>query len=219
MSALPDRTHDPLSDVLFRPTSAGVVSSAVRAKAQELTRHAGAPPRPGNVMARSHDAILRGAARAVETSGSRISMSQVAAEAGVAKATLYNHFRTRDDVLRALLLDELDRIIAEISHLQLARALARAAATISGHPLLEALGARDSEMLAQLARVDVRSAGWLRVAEATDVLLARHGRRGGPTVLRWLSSFIVVPADDEDIYADVEVLIDGLPPLSPRSQG
>ena len=31
--------------------------------------------------------------------GTKITMSQIAANAGVAKATLYNHFRTRDAVL------------------------------------------------------------------------------------------------------------------------
>jgi hypothetical protein len=31
-------------------------------------------------------------------------------------------------------------------------------------------------------------------------------------VLRWLSSFIIAPADEIDIAADVAVLLSGLPP-------
>ena len=69
-----------------------------------------------------------------------------------------------------------------------------------------------STALAVLARIDVGSAGWARVAQATERLLSTHGRRGMPTVLRWLSSFIIVPADAVDIAADVEVLVAGLPP-------
>ena len=39
-------------------------------------------------------------------------MQSVAAAAGVAKATLYNHFRTKDEVAAALLAAELDRLTA-----------------------------------------------------------------------------------------------------------
>lgn len=164
-------------------------------------------------MARSRAAILTGAGRAVELSGTRMSMAQVAAAAGVAKATLYNHFRTREDVLNSLLVAEIDRLIGRIGHLELSEALLQAAVAISEHPLLEALGGEETATLAALARVDVRSTGWMRVAEATGVLLARHGRRGVPTVLRWLSSFVIAPAEACDIRGDVAVLVAGLPPL------
>jgi hypothetical protein len=84
--------------------------------------------------------------------------------------------------------------------------------TVSEHPLLEALGSHDPTALSVLARVDVRSDGWARIAQATDRLLVRHGRRGTPTVLRWLSSFVIAPAEAADIAADVSVLLAGLPP-------
>jgi hypothetical protein len=51
------------------------------------------------------------------------------------------------------------------------------------------------------------------VAHAVEQLLRRSGRTGTPTVLRWLSSFIIAPAEEIDIAADVEVLIAGLPPI------
>jgi AcrR family transcriptional regulator len=216
MSASTPRSLDPLSDALFRPTSDGAASSAVRLRAQEISQHSGVPSRAGNAMARSRAAILSGAGRAVELSGTRMSMAQVAAAAGVAKATLYNHFRTREDVLNSLLVAEIDRLIGQLGHLELSEALLQAAVAISEHPLLEALGGEDTDTLAVLARVDVRSTGWMRVAEATEVLLARHGRRGAPTVLRWLSSFVIAPAEVCDIRADVAVLVAGLPPLRPE---
>jgi AcrR family transcriptional regulator len=162
-------------------------------------------------MARTRAAILDGARESVRQHGTAITMAQCAEAAGVAKATLYNHFRTREDVLAALLLDEIDRVIESVAHLELGEALRRAGAVLSEHPLLDPLGGPDTATLAILARVDVSCAGWARVAEATQNMLSRAGRRGTPTVLRWLSSCVVAPADDQDIAADVEVLLAGLP--------
>jgi AcrR family transcriptional regulator len=147
----------------------------------------------------------------VQANGTRITMSEVASRAGVAKATLYNHFRTREDVLAALLLHEVARLITGLAQLELSQALTRAAVAVSEHPLLEALGDQEAATLALLARVDVRSAGWARVAQATEALLRRSGRAGTPTVLRWLGSFVLAPADEADIAADVAVLVAGLP--------
>ncbi len=177
---------------------------------------AGANTRTTGPMARSRAAILDGARAAVEANGTKITMAQVAARGGVAKATLYNHFRAREDVLAALLLDEIDRLVAAVWPLELSRALTAAAVAISEHPLLEALGGQDTTTLAVLARVDVRSPGWARVAFAVEQLLRRDGRAGTPTVLRWLSSYIIAPADEADIAADVAVLVAGLPPAQPQ---
>ena len=64
---------------------------------------------PGCTPGRQRDGpdplgLLTGAARAFADHGLRRStMQSVAAAAGVAKATLYNHFRTKDDVVTALL--------------------------------------------------------------------------------------------------------------------
>ena len=112
--------------------------------------------------------------------GTKITMSQVAARAGVAKATLYNHYRAREDVLADLLLVEIDSIIAAVEHLSLSAALHRAAVAVSEHPLLEALGAQDSAALSALAMIDVRTAGWARVGQAVDRMLAAPGPSGYP---------------------------------------
>ena len=69
--------------------------------------------------------LLEGAARAFAEHGLRRStMQSVAAAAGVAKATLYNHFRTKDEVARELLAVELDRLTAEAAGRPPAEALA-----------------------------------------------------------------------------------------------
>lgn len=162
-------------------------------------------------MARSRTAILDGARQAVAADGVKITMAQVATTAGVAKATLYNHFRTREDVLTALLMDELQGVAGSLAGLELDEALTKAATAVSEHPLLEALGGQDLTPLAALARVDVRAPGWALVAEAVERMLVGAGRGGTPTVLRWLSSFVIAPAEDRDIAGDVVVLLAGLP--------
>src|SRR3954447_15000654 len=98
--------NDPLFDTLFRPTTLSpVVASAAP------VREKGTRTRAGNAMDRTRAALLAGAARAVAASGTKITMAQVATAAGVAKATLYNHFRTREAVLAALVLPQGDEII------------------------------------------------------------------------------------------------------------
>jgi AcrR family transcriptional regulator len=215
MSASPDRRSDPLTEILLRPTTSASATPAIRARARALADRS-VPPRSAasSAMARNRAAILAGAGRAVEISGTKVSMAQFATAAGVAKGTLYNHFRTREEVLVGLLLGEIDRLISEIAHLPLADALIRAASAVSDHPLLEALGGDDFSTLAVLARVDVRTAGWGRVATAVDAILSRADLGGTSTVLRWLSSFITAPADLADIEADVAILVAGLPPRS-----
>lgn len=204
-----DASHrfDPLTEILLR-------STALPAAEDVPGRSAVPSAARGSQAARSRVAILEGARAAVAINGTKITMSQIAARAGVAKATLYNHYRTREDVLGDLLLAEIDAIIVAVAHLPLATALSRAAVAVSEHPLLEALGGQDSAALSALAMIDVRTPGWARVAQAVERMLASQGRRGTPTVLRWLSSFVIAPADLADIAADVEVLVAGLPPAA-----
>ncbi|MEO7261142.1 MAG: TetR/AcrR family transcriptional regulator [Jatrophihabitantaceae bacterium] len=202
----PGSSAAPSGSSAHRPQAARAGSRPVSSPAATANSRTAGP------MARSRAAILDGARAAVEANGTKITMAQVAARGGVAKATLYNHFRAREDVLAALLLDEIDRLVAAVAHLELSQALTTAAVQVSEHPLLEALGGQDTTTLAVLARVDVRTPGWARVAQAVEQLLRRSGLTGTPTVLRWLSSFIIAPAEEIDIAADVAVLLSGLPP-------
>ena len=128
---------DPLFDTLFRSTVLPASPPAIASAAP--VREAGTRSRAGNAMNRTRAALLVGARRAVEVSGTKITMAQVAAAAGVAKATLYNHFRTREAVLDALLLDEVRVLTERAAGLPLADALATTAAAISDSPLLRTL--------------------------------------------------------------------------------
>lgn len=197
---------NPLADTLFRPTTASpaLVSAAP-------VRVTGTRTRAGNAMSRTRAALMLGAARAVELSGTKIAMAQVAVSAGVAKATLYNHFRTRDAVLAALVIDQVDSIARAQEGKPLEQALTDAATAIATHPVRIALMRLEPAALATLGHIDGSAAGWRRAHAAVDSALAGAGRGGTPIVLRWLASFVLSPASHATIAADVAVLVAGLP--------
>jgi AcrR family transcriptional regulator len=197
---------DPLFDTLFRPTT---VSPLVASAAP--VREKGVHSRGGNAMNRTRAALLAGAARAVEVSGTKITMAQVAAAAGVAKATLYNHFRTREAVLAALVLHQVDAIIDDQAGKVLGVALIDAATAISTHPVRRGLANVEPAVLAAVGRVDASAAGWQHPRVAVTEALTAESRDGVDTVLRWLASFLLTEAEPESIARDVAVLLAGLP--------
>lgn len=199
----------PLFDTLFRPTTASPeVASAAPVRAP------GTHTRAGNAMSRTRTALLTGAAHAVEVSGTKITMAQVATSAGVAKATLYNHFRTRDAVLAALVLAQVDALVDAVEGRTLETALTDAALAISANPVRRGLARVEPAALAALARIDLAADGWAHACAGVQRLLATSARGGAHTVLRWLASFLVTPGDPASVAADVAVLVAGLPVLA-----
>ena len=99
-------------------------------------------------------------------------MSAVATRSGVAKATLYNHFRTKDDVLRALVLREVE-LLADDADAATAQAradgadlvaaaaagLARAGGIAAEHVAARRVAAEDPGALAPLLVADDGPAG------------------------------------------------------------
>jgi AcrR family transcriptional regulator len=199
---------DPLYEALFRPTAVSpLIASA------PPVRQKGTHTRAGNAMNRTRAALLAGAARAVSVSGTKITMAQVAAAAGVAKATLYNHFRTREAVLAALVVHQVDEIIGAQAGKPLGTALVDAARAIAEHPVRRGLGHVEPAVLALIGRIDDGAPGWQHARAAVGAALAAEGRDGVDTVLRWLASFVITDATPESIARDVAVLLAGLPVL------
>jgi AcrR family transcriptional regulator len=202
---------DPLIDTLFRgATAASSVASAPPVRA------AGTRSRAGNAMDRTRVALLDGARRTVATSGTKITMAQVAAAAGVAKATLYNHFRTREDVLTALAVDEVQRVVAKVQGRPLAEAIEVAAIAVATSPLLKAVARHDPATLSTIACVNPATDGWRIAREAVSAALRAEGLRGADTVLRVLASYVTTPATAAAVSGDVAVLVAGLPPSGDR---
>ncbi len=143
-------------------------------------------------------------------------MGEVAAFGGVAKATLYNHFRTKDDVWSALVCAEVESLTAECTDLPLAAALEHAATRISAHPAIRRLAAADPASLAELA-TGSDAPGWQAARQAVRIALGAAGRHGDDIVLRWLSSHLTTPAGPDVLQESVAVLIAGLPRSSAAS--
>ncbi len=202
---------DPLFDTLFRSTALPEPAGPPPIASAAPVRQAGTRTRAGNAMTRTRGALLAGARRAVETVGTKITMAQVATAAGVAKATLYNHFRTREAVLDALLADEVDTLIARAAGLPLRDALGRTAVAISDSALLRTLTRVEPGTVAALGRIDRTAPGWDRARAAVASALHAEGRGGTDLVLRWLASFLLSPARPAAIAADLALLLDALP--------
>lgn len=197
-------------------------------------RQPGTRTRSGNAMPRTRTAILAAAAHCVERYGVRkTTMGDVALKAAVAKATLYNHFRTKDDVLAALIDLRVAELAAQCEALAagrsdpapvpglptpergtgLAAALRHAAAALASSGALRRVAADEPALLARLATpVDGRS--WDAVRAAVAAVLSAAGAPVTPTtvdvVLRWLVSQVLWPAGPAEVRLGADLLERGL---------
>jgi AcrR family transcriptional regulator len=142
-------------------------------------------------MNRTRAGLLAGAARAFADSGLRRStMQSIAAAAGVAKATLYNHFRTKDDVVAALLAAELDRLTAQAAALPTGQALATLSDELGAHPVLRRLAEVEPETLA--AMLTVGPERWADLVGRLATAL-RIDPDDADLVARWLAGVVLQP--------------------------
>lgn len=159
--------------------------------------------RAGNAMARTRAAVLDGAARAVEKHGARkATMADIASLAGIAKGTLYNHFRAKEAVYAAALDAGIRSLAAECvaaAHDDLAESLALAADRIGTNPALRRVAADEPAVLASLVTPTDMPLWGLARSSVRDVLVAAGVATSAASidlVIRWLSSVIVSPATE-----------------------
>jgi AcrR family transcriptional regulator len=191
------------------------VTVEVDASAAPL-REPGLRSRAGNAMHRTRAAVLDGAVRAVEKHGARrASMSDIATLAGIAKGTLYNHFRTKDAVYAATIdagLRSLTEECATVADDDLADALALAAERLGSHPALRRIAADEPATLAAfLCPTD--SPNWSHARDSVRFVLDAAARDTSDAavevVLRWLVTFAGAPG--RDIEAQAAVVAAGVP--------
>ena len=169
-------------------------------------------------MGRTRTALLQAAAGCVTARGARATtMGQLALAGGVAKATLYNHFRTKDEVLAALV----DSRVAALGEVclsvagdgGLAAALERAAAGLAADEPLRAVAAGEPALLLPLLRPGA-GGGWDAARTAVTTVLEASGTPSGPgavdTVLRWLVGQLLQPATADQGRVGAQVLAAGL---------
>ncbi|HUR51311.1 MAG TPA: TetR/AcrR family transcriptional regulator [Mycobacteriales bacterium] len=178
-------------------------------------REPGTRARSGNAMARTRAALLEAAGECLGRYGVRkTTMVDVAARSRVAKATLYNHFRTKDDLLVAYVEERVASLtrtaVATASAAGLLAALTEVAAALAADPVLRRAAAEEPALLAPLA-VPGPSRGWqLARAGVADVLVAaRTSSAAGSIdlVLRWVCSQLLWPVAQD---ASAEALVRGL---------
>jgi AcrR family transcriptional regulator len=158
-------------------------------------------------MDRARAAILTGARLVVAESGVRhLTMSAVAERGGVAKATIYNHFRGRGELLDALLVDELTDLaaIASSGGDELVDQLAAVGRALNVNPVLDGLRRHEPEVLAAMASAAARPGRDSRADAVRSAVVHRLVLFGDDTsaasvdlVIRWLCSLAWAPLADD----------------------
>jgi AcrR family transcriptional regulator len=181
-------------------------------------RTPGTRARSGNAMGRTRSALLQATVECVARYGIRkTTMVDVASKSGVAKATLYNHFRTKDDVLAAVVDQQVADLVAACVALAsaqgLAAALAHAATTLGAHPALRKAADGEQALLAPvLTPSDTR--GWQLARDGVAAVLSAGGAASGPTqvdlVLRWCTSQVLWPLSADAAEPAASRLVNGL---------
>lgn len=154
----------------------------------------------------------------------RVTIDEVARHAGIGKGTVYLHWRTREDLLRAVFAREVRAAIGELAaalradpRAWLPHRLARTYfLAILGRPLLRGLFLRDAELLGRLD--DGRIDGHGMVSRAYFGLVARHGvlrsdlsaEAAEHGFLAILEGFIRAAANDSGATTDRADLLAGI---------
>lgn len=141
---------------------------------------------------RTRSAILEGTKSLIGTVGlQRTNMIDIADTSEVSRATLYNHFRDKASVLRALLESEVDRIFQVIdSDISPADALLWIAREISTDSTLEMMRNTDPGVLAQML-VRVEDPLWQQINERLVRML--RDRSKSEIARLWLIGQVMQP--------------------------
>ncbi|MDQ1715710.1 MAG: TetR/AcrR family transcriptional regulator [Frankiaceae bacterium] len=156
--------------------------------------------RAGNAMGRTRTALLEAALTAIEKHGARkATMGDVSRIANVAKGTLYNHFRSKDDLYdaaaRAAVAELGQRAATVAASRGLGAGLAVAAAAIAGSPVLARL--RSDEPAVFGAALAAAAGDETRSAVGAVLAAGGAGADAGAVeiTLRWLLGYAAGSVD------------------------
>jgi len=184
-------------------------------------REPGTRARSGNAMARTRAALLAATGQCLARYGVRkTTMVDVAERSRVAKATLYNHFRTKDDLLAAYVEDRvaaLVRTAAAAAADGLPAALTAVSTALAEDPALRRAAVEEPAVLGALARPS-EGRGWAAARDGVRTVLAAARVEADDAqvelVLRWVTSQLLWPADGATAGALVGALV-GVPASPP----
>jgi len=166
-------------------------------------------------MGRARAGILDGARRCLAERGPKgLTMVAVADLGGIAKATVYNHFRSREELVTALAVDAVERLLAAAHGASgLADALAQVGVAAASLPELRGALALDPRA-ASLVVVPGDGVAWDTAREAARTLLTAHDAEaddaGTGLVLRWVTAVAVEGPPEQQIRAEAQRLAAGL---------
>jgi AcrR family transcriptional regulator len=172
-------------------------------------------------MDRARSGVIAGALRSIARDGvRRTSMADVADLGGVARATLYNHFRTKDDVLLAVVEAEAHRLAdvgLALAPRGLEAALGAVCDELAVHPALRKVLLEEPALAVEIARVG-QTPTWTYIRQQVAAVLAasEYASNEGAVdvVLRWLLVEALAPSGPELRRHSLSVLVDGLPRAS-----
>ena len=171
-------------------------------------------------MGRTRANLLDSALVCIEKYGARkTTMADIATRGRLAKATLYNHVRTKDDLYAAAVEAEVAKVVdaalTTTADAGLSAALAEAATTVSAHKPLRRVAKDEPALLARLVTAGSGPA-WETAVEGARAVLDRAGRdasaAAATTVVRWVLSHVGVPATPDEAAVGATVLTSGLAP-------
>ena len=157
----------------------------------------GSHSRAGNAMERSRKALLAGAREAITKNGlSATSMVDVADFGRVARATLYNHFRSKEELWQALIFDEVESASALFrAQTTFESSLSALASSIGANPMLRTIARDDPATLVALIRVN-EDPIWKEIYRRFSLLAKERKVTDLATVdlaFRWLISQVAYP--------------------------
>jgi TetR/AcrR family transcriptional regulator, transcriptional repressor of aconitase len=154
---------------------------------------------------RTQNAILEATKQLISTTGlKKMSMIEIADVSEVSRATLYNHYRDKESVIRSLCESEMQRLvhIAQVAP-DATSALEQISIEISHDKALAAMRTQDPDLLtiALAAQEDVL---WKAFAIAIAHLL---GNEKGELATRWLIGQALHPINPAQSRAQAEAII------------
>ena len=161
-------------------------------------------------MERSRKALLAGAREAIAQNGlTATSMVDIADFGQVARATLYNHFRSKDELWQALILDEIENASAMFrAQTTFESGLSALATSIGANPMLRTIADDDPATLVALIKVNENPL-WKEIYRRFSILAKERKVTDLATVdvaFRWLISQIAYPLAPELIPSAAAVV-------------
>ncbi|MGP4097016.1 TetR/AcrR family transcriptional regulator [Nonomuraea sp. KM90] len=143
---------------------------------------AGRPPQdPARQLERAHRILDAVAELVLRWGYDKTTIDDVARRAGVAKGTIYLHWKTRDEMFAALLRRERVLMMAAVREREpatLSELFGEYARALLGRPLLRAVLSADSEILGKLSRRKKEGTSQFQLGESFDTYVAELVKHG-----------------------------------------